>query len=206
VKKSGLSRVVARAACAALVVAATLLPARAVHAAAKEYLNEHAFTTGAQWLSLRFGYARELGRFSPDGNVGYGIGYTRMVSRKLSLGANVQHDLLGKFGGSALIAVPATFEAVWHFRWPTPARPYVGADVGTTYRKIYRTGADNSSMEPSYGLSVGIDAPIDGSHLLGADLRVASVSNPGWSTDPVFGLRRPNTVLVSFKLTYALTY
>ncbi len=205
-KKSGLSRVVARAALAALLAATALLPARAVHAAAKEILNDHAFTPGAQWLTLRFGYAREMGTFSPDGNVGYGFGYTRMVSRKLSFGANVQHDLLGKFGASALIAVPAMFEVTWHFRWPTTLRPYVGAGIGTTYRKIYRTGGDTSSMEPAYSASVGADVPIDGSHLLGADLRLANVANAGWSVDPVFGIRRPNNLLVSLKLTYSLTY
>lgn len=201
---SGLSRVLRRFVLAA-VVGATLLPASA-HAAAKEYLNDHAFTTGAQWLSLRFGYARERGRFSPDGNVGYGFGYSRMVSRKLSLGANVQHDLLGKFRGSALIAVPATFEAVWHFRWPSPVHPYVGAGIGTTYRKTYRTGADFSSMEPSYSGNLGMDVPVDGSHLIGVDLRLANVANDSWANDPVFGLRRPNSLLISLKLNYSLTY
>jgi len=82
----------------------------------------------------------------------------------------------------------------------------VGAGIGTTYRKIYRTGGDTSSMEPAYSVTVGADAPVDGSHLIGADLRLASVANPGWSIDPVFGLRRPSSELVSFKVTYSLTY
>jgi outer membrane protein W len=209
VEKSGLSRVFRRLGIAA-VLGATLLPASAATAApaavAKEYLNDRAFTTGAQWLSLRFGYARERYRFSPNGNVGYGFGYSRMVSNKLSLGANVQHDLLGKFGGSALIAVPATFEAIWHFHWPSPVHPYVGAGVGTVYRKVYRTGADFSSMEPSYGANAGFDAPCDRSHLLGIDFRVANVANDSWSVDPVFGLRRANSLLLSLKLNYSLTY
>ena len=206
-EKSVLSRALRRLALAA-VLGATLLPAAAFAAGApaKEYLNDRAFTPGAQWLSVRFGYARERGRFSPDGNVGYGFGYSRMVSRKLSLGANIQHDLLGKFRGAALIAMPATFEAVWHFRWPTPMHPYIGAGMGTVYRKTYRSGADFSSMEPSYSANLGADVPVDKAHLLGVDLRLANVANDSWSVDPVFGLRRPSSLLISFKLNYSLTY
>ena len=207
----GLSRVIRRVVLAAA-LGAILLPAggtaalAAGAAAPKEYLNDRAFATGAQWLSVRFGYARERGRFSPDGNVGYGFGYSRMVSRKLSLGANVQHDLLGKFRGAALIAIPATFEAIWHFRWSSPVHPYVGAGIGTVYRKTYRTGADFSSMEPSYSGNAGVDVPVSRSHLLGVDLRFANVANDSWANDPVFGLRRPNSLLISFKLNYSLTY
>lgn len=202
-KKSGFSPALPGVVVALL--AALVLPA-AAHAATQEYLDDRAFTTGAQWLSLRFGYAREQGRFSPDGNVGYGFGYSRMVSNKLSLGANVQHDLLGKFGGAALIAVPATFEAVWHFRWPTPVRPYAGAGIQTVYRKIYRSGANTSSMEPGYSFNTGVDVAVDKAHLLGVDLRMARVANDSWSLDPVFGIRRPVTTLVSIKLNYTLTY
>ena len=131
---------------------------------------------------------------SPNGNVGYGFGYSRMVSKRLSLGANVQHDLLGKTSGAALIAIPATFEALWHFHWPTAIRPYAGAGLATVYRKTYRTGADASSMEPGYTFTLGANAPIDKSHLMGIDLRVANVANDSWSFDPVFQTRATGDV------------
>jgi len=178
----------------------------AAPASAADRLNDDAWNTGAQWMSLRFGYARERGQFSPNGNVGYGMGYSRMVSKRLSLGANVQHDLLGKFDGSALIAVPFTVEALWHFKWNTSLVPYAGAGLAGVYRKTYRTGADGSSVEPGYGLTVGANMPIDAAHLLGVDVRVSSVANNGWSHDPVFLHRRPASSLISIKLNYSLTY
>lgn len=198
------SRLARRRTWAVLAGIATLLLAPAAHSA--EALNATAWNPGAQWMSVRFGYAREQGNFSPNGNVGYGMGYSQMVSKRLSLGANVQHDLLGKFGGSALIAMPATLEALWHFSWSQGAHPYVGAGVAAVYRKIYRTGADASSVQPGYSLTAGINAPIDKAHLLGLDMRFASVANPGWSYDPVFLIRRPTQTLLSLKLNYSLTY
>lgn len=203
-KKSGLSRSMRVLAVAAAIFGAMVVPAARAHAA--EVLNDKAWDPGAQWLSLRFGYAKEEGKFSPNGNIGGGFGYSRMVSKRLSMGVNLQHDLLGKFGGGALIAIPATFEVLWHFKWNTPLRPYVGGGMQAVYRKTYRTGADNSTMEPGYCFSIGANAPIDKAHVLGLDTRIASVSNLSWSTDPVFLTRRPENILVSVKLSYSLTY
>lgn len=203
-KVSGLSRDLRCIAVAAALVAALSLPGAPARAA--EFMNDAAWNPGSSWLSLRFGYAKEQGRYSPNGNVGYGMGYSRMISKRLSLGANVQHDLLGKFNGSALIALPVTAEVLWHFHWKTPFRPYVGAGLQSVYRKLYRTGADLSEMQPGYCVSLGGNSPIDPSHLLGIDLRFASVSNDQWSHDPVFLVRRPSNLLISAKLNYSLTY
>ena len=189
-----------RAALAAALVL-SISPARAA-----DRLNDAAWNRGAQWLSVRFGYAKEQGRCSPNGNVGYGFGYTRMISSRLSLGANVQHDLLGKYHGSALIAIPFTAEALWHFKLITPLRPYVGFGIQSVYRKMYRTGADASEMPPGYGGAFGANAAIDGTHLLGLDVRLTSVSNDEWEFNPVFLARRPSSTLVSVKLNYSLTY
>lgn len=179
---------------------------QAAPARSAEGLNNAAWNPGAQWLSVRFGYAKERGRFSPNGNVGYGFGYSRMVSKRLSLGANVQHDLLGKFSGAALIAVPATVEGIWHFSWGPGLRPYAGAGVAAVYRKTYRSGADGSTVQPGYSFSFGANAPIDKAHLLGLDVRLASVAGEGWDYDPVFLIRRPTDSMVSIKLNYSLTY
>jgi hypothetical protein len=204
VTESRNSRTIRRLSLAVLAgVAMFLQPAPARSADA---LNAAAWNPGAQWLSVRFGYAKEQGRFSPNGNVGYGFGYSRMASKRLSLGANVQHDLLGKFSGSALIAVPTTVEALWHFNWGPSLRPYAGAGVAAVYRKTYRTGADASTIQPGYSFSFGANAPIDKAHLLGLDVRLASVAGDGWGYDPVFLVRRPTNSTVSVKLNYSLTY
>ena len=201
---SGFSRTTLRLGMASLAVVAMFLQFAPAHAAG--ILNEKAWDHGSQWLSLRFGFAKERGRYSPNGNVGYGFGYSRMVSTKLSIGANFQHDLLGKFGGAALIAMPTTLEALWHFRWKTPLRPYVGGGLGAVYRKAYRTGADASDIEPAYSFTLGANTPIDKAHLLGIDVRFASVANKGWAYNPTYLTRRPSNTLVSVKLNYSLTY
>lgn len=201
---SGFSRTTRQLAMASCAVVAMFLQFAPAHAA--EILNDKAWNTGSQWLSVRFGYAKEVGRFSPNGNVGYGFGYSRMVSDRLSMGANVQHDLLGKFGGAALIALPTTVETLWHFRLKTPLRPYVGAGLGAVYRKSYRTGADASNIEPAASFTMGANTPIDKAHLLGIDLRIASVANSGWTYNPTYLTRRPSNILVSAKLNYSLTY
>ncbi len=196
-----LTRRLASAALAALAIGLGAAPAFA-----EEGLNDSAWKPGAQWMSVRFGYAKERGRFSPNGNVGYGFGYSRMVSERLSLGANLQHDLLGKFSGSALIAMPFTVEALWHFHWSPTLTPYVGGGLAAVYRKTYRTGADASNMQPGYSLTVGANTPIDKGHLLGLDLRFSSVANEAWVVDPVYLTRRPSNTMVSAKFNYSLTY
>jgi hypothetical protein len=203
VKLSGIAHLSRWTSLLALALAATLGAAGPVRA---ETLNEAAWKPGAQWMSLRFGYAKAQGRFDPNGNVGWGFGYTRVVSKRLSLGANFQQELLGKFAGSALIELPTLFEAQWHFTLKTSLRPYVGAGVGGVYRKTYRTGADHSEFEPEYAGLMGANVPIDKSHLFGLDLRVAAVSTDQVGPNPVFGDEKTRSVHWGIKFTYALTY
>lgn len=193
-----------RALWAALAAAALIVSA--APAGADDGLDAGAWKSGASWLSVRFGYARERGEFSPDGNVGGGFGYRRMVSDRLSLGGSVEYDLLGKYGSAALIALPVSLEAQWHFHWGPSIAPYVGGGLEAVYRKTYRSGDDRASFQPGYGLLVGANAPIDPSHLIGMDLRASSVANDGWSDNPSFGPRRPTSIIVSAKLSYTLTY
>jgi outer membrane protein W len=186
-----------------LALLAILVP---VQSASAQQLNEAAWKPGAQWLSLRFGYAKAQGQFDPNGNVGWGFGYSQMVSKRLSLGANFQQDLLGKFNGSALLEYPLAIETLWHFKLRTAMRPYAGIGMGAYYRKTYRTGADHSEFEPAYMASVGTNVAIDGSHLLGLDIRLAGVGNDQVGENPVFGVEKDRTVHWSVKLNYALTY
>ncbi len=202
-KWSGSPRAVRMArtlALAAAVLIGSALPARA------QTMNEAAWKPGAQWMSLRAGYAKMQARNAPDGNVGWGFGYSQMVSRRLSLGVNFQQDLLGKFGGAALIDFPLAFEALWHFRWNTGLRPYAGGGLGSVYRLTYRTGADQGNFQPMYFGTIGMNAPIDKAHVLGLDVRLAGVSSDRLTPDPVFGAEKPRSAHWSVKLNYALTY
>jgi outer membrane protein W len=175
-------------------------PARA------EMLNAAAWNTGAQWLSVRFGYAKAQGHFTPNGGVGYGFGYSRMVSKRLSMGMSFEHDLLGKFAGSALIEMPLAVEALWHFHMRSAFVPYTGMGIGGAYRKTYRTGADESSIQPLYFGSLGVNVPVGIHHVFGLDTRLAGVSSDREGSDPVFGFEKARSVHWGVKVNYALTY
>ena len=162
--------------------------------------------TGSNWLMLRAGYAKAQGENEPDGAGGFGFGFRRMVSNRMSLGLNVQRDLLGTFGAASKIEVPAMIEMLWHFHWKTGLYPYAGGGVGAAWRKTYRTGDDQSSFQPVVGLNLGTDFPIGKNNTLGLDLRMEGVSSDQIEPNPVFGAEEPRSVHWSFKLTYGVTY
>ena len=195
-----LARALPSLALACAVAFGAALPARA------EMMNEAAWKQGAQWMSLRAGYAKSETRFAPNGNFGWGFGYSRMVSRRISLGANFEQDLLGKFGGASMLDFPVVFETQWHFAWRTALRPYFGLGMGAVYRKTYRTGADRSNIQPAYTGSVGVNTPIDKNHLLGLDVRLSGVSSDRPGENPVFQNEKPRNGHWGVKLVYALTY
>ena len=165
-----------------------------------------AWKNGANWLMLRAGYAKAQGQNEPDGAGGYGFGFRRFVSDRLSLGLNVQHDLLGTFGAASKIEVPVMFEMLWHFHWNAGLYPYFGGGVGAAWRKTYRTGNDQSSYQPMLGFNAGTDLPIGAHNTLGLDLRMEGVSSDQMVPNPVFGEEEPRSVHWSFKLTYGVTY
>jgi opacity protein-like surface antigen len=202
VKLSGIPRI--SRVTSLLALALSLVIAAPVRAA--EPLNEAAWKTGGQWLSIRAGYAKAQTRNGPNGNFGWGFGYSQMVSRKVSLGANFQQDLLGKFGGAALIDMPLAFESLWHFKLKGGLHPYVGGGLGTVYRKAYRTGDDWSNFQPMYFGSFGANVPVDKSHLLGLDVRIEGVSSDQMTDNPVFLSEKSRSVHWSIKINYATTY
>jgi hypothetical protein len=201
VKVSGIALTARLVSALAVVLAVSAaIPARA------QMINEAAWKPGAQWLSVRFGYAKAQGHDAPNGNVGYGFGYSQMVSKRLSMGGNFEYNLLGKFGGSSLIEMPIVFETLWHFKWKAAVRPYAGGGMGVAYRKVYRSGADTADLQPDIFGSVGANMAIDKAHVLGLDLRVSGVSTDRLEDDPVFGHEKSRSVHWGIKLNYALTY
>lgn len=161
---------------------------------------------GAAWTSVRVGYAKSLAKGAPNGWGGYGFGYSRMVSNRLSFGVFVHHELLGKFGGAAQIEVPMTAEYAWHFRWKTPLRPYLGMGMGAFYHKVYRSGADRAKFQPGIVYKFGVDTPLDRHNVLGVDARLASVQSDDETFDPVFGRDRASSHRWSIKLNYSRAF
>lgn len=157
---------------------------------------------GAQWISFRGGYVKSLSENAADGNVGYAMSYSRMVSKRLMFGASVDHDLLGKFGGASQIEIPMSAELLWHLRWKTPVRPFFGLGFGAYFSKTYRTGDDHADFQPGGYFAFGLNTPIDHNSLLGVHVKLASVSSDADHPNPVFGRAEPSAGRVAAKLAW----
>ena len=55
------------------------------------------YAKGANWIGFRFGYANRTGDLSGDGGVGYGINWTKMLSKRSAFAASINHDIVGHF-------------------------------------------------------------------------------------------------------------
>ena len=170
-----------------------------------------------QWLSFRAGYAKSGTEDAANGSVGGGIGYSRMLSRmkiykwtlfkSFSLGGYAHIEQLGRFGNAAEIEVPITLELVRHFRWGSPyVHPYLGVGGGAFYRKLYRSGDDIGVMRSGKYLVLGVNSPIDGTNVLGLDLRLVKLDATNVRVNPVFGAGDNNATHWSVKINYAVTY
>ncbi len=162
---------------------------------------------GANWLSLRFGYAKRSGDLSGQGLVGYGIGYQHMMSNRYAFAAGVGHDVVGHFANQVDIAVPFTAEFQRHFRWKSAARPYVGAGGGFYFRKKYRTGNDyNTFTTGGAHVSVGFNSAIDERHVIGVEARAARLQGHAGATNTTFGTGEDSETLWSVKASWSLVY
>jgi len=201
-------------------VPATPPPAKAKAKPAAGPVDEltRSWQPARQWMSFRVGMARSLAPDAPDGSVGGGIGFSRMISglhiwrftplRRWSFGGYVQVDQIGRFGNASEIEVPLTAELVRHYQWGTPyLRPYLGLGGGAFFRKLYRTGAD-VAPRPRVGgyLVVGANAPINSNRVIGVDLRFARVDGDNGGVNPVFGVGKNPVTHWGMKLNYAITY
>ena len=182
---------------------------------------------GRTWMSVRLGYAGSRSQTAGHGGAGYGIGFSRMLSRShvnqwsvfgieplgflhwtlfkhYSMGAYAHHDVLGRFGSASEIEIPATFEVTRHFAWKSAAHPYLGLGGGWFYRKSYGTGDDFGRGVRGLYLAGGFNAPVTDRQMLGLDIRLARLDSKNIPVNPVFGAGQPTATHVSIKLSYAI--
>ncbi|MFN8588457.1 MAG: hypothetical protein U0704_11740 [Candidatus Eisenbacteria bacterium] len=161
----------------------------------------------ANWISFGAGYAKSRAKGAGDGLAGYGLSYDRMLNRNWSLGASVNHDLLGHFDHATEVAVPFTVDLTRHFKWKTAVRPYVGVGGGYWFHKYYRTEADYTGAPGSgWHLSFGANLPLDDRHVLGLDTRFSKFATREGVVNPVFGPEDSSESMWSVKLNWALVY
>ena len=187
---------------AAWFTAAALLIATCAHAA----MSEDPWHKGASWTTFRAGWAKSLEGGAPNGWAGYGFGFSRMMSDRVSIGLFIHHELLGKFGAAAQIEMPITAEYAYALKWNTALRPYVGMGLGAFYHKIYRSGADRTDLLPATVFKFGADTALDPHNVLGMDARAAWVLNDDEVVDPVFGKSKPTSIRWSVKLQYSRVF
>jgi opacity protein-like surface antigen len=192
----------------AAMLAMATLPAAAVAAATDD--QEH-WAAKRQWFSFRAGYAKSATADAANGSVGGGIGYSRMLPkwkrfRNFSLGGYAHMEQLGHFGDAKEFEIPVTLELARHFRWGPKVHPYLGFGSGAFYRKLYRTGDDIGVMRPGRYIVLGMNSPVDGTRVLGVDVRFVKLDATNIRVNPVFGAGDNNATHWSVKLNYTLTY
>lgn len=190
-----------RAARAAVTIAALLFAPAAAAAPAGD-----PWTRGAGWATLRFGAVKSMQENGPDANFGWGIGYRRMLTPRLSVGFGADHNIVGRYSGSSLVEVPLAFESLLHFRWRTPVHPALGAGFAAVYRKAYRSGADFSEVQPAGFVAVALHAPVSTHTVIGGEFRAMSVSSDQSGVNPVFGGHPPSSGRTSFKVTISRAF
>lgn len=165
------------------------------------------WTRRTNWISLRAGYAKGVGKTAGDAVGGYGIAYQRMLDRDWSLGGSVQHDILGHLANAYEVAVPMTLELSRHYHWKTALRPYLGVGLGYYFHKYYRTSDDYTGAPGlGYSLAAGANLPLDDKHLLGIDARVHMLKGRDGVVNPVFGIEESTETLWTVKLNWAMAY
>ncbi len=164
------------------------------------------YMKGNDWMSARFGWAKRTGEFNGDGLVGYGIGYSHMINRRLAFNVQANHDVVGHFGSRLDEAVSFTGEFQRHFRWKGPIRPYFGLGGGFYVEKFYRTGGDLSATTGGPHMSLGFTSAIDDRHVIGFEIRSARVDGRPGITNPTFGLGSDSEVIWTVKGSYAIAY
>lgn len=168
---------------------------------------ESPYGKGANWLSLRFGYANRTGELSGDGYVGYGIGYSHMLNKRYAFAAGINHDVVGHFAKQIDESVNYTGEFERVFNWSGEMRPYLGLGGGFYLRKMYRTGTDYSTTTTGGAhVSLGLTSQLDEKHVIGFETRVAWVKGRPGVVNPTFGPGTDTETIYTAKLTWALVY
>lgn len=164
------------------------------------------YMKGSDWMSARFGWAKRAGEFSGDGLVGYGVGYSHMVSPRLAFAVHANHDVVGHFGSHLDEMVSFTGEFQRHFRWKAGVRPYIGLGGGYYVEKFYRSGDDRSSTTGGPHLSLGFTSAIDDRHVIGLEFRGARLDGRPGTSNPTFGTGGESEIVWTVKGSWAIAY
>lgn len=163
------------------------------------------YAKGASWIGLRFGYANRNGDLSGDGSIGYGISWTRMLSKRSAFAASINHDIVGHFAKEIDEAVPMTAEFQRVFNWSSGMRPYLGFGAGFYYRKYYRTESEyNTTTTGGPHVSIGLTSQLDDKHVVGLETRVAWLKGRPGVVNPTFGPGEETETMWTVKLTWAV--
>jgi hypothetical protein len=168
--------------------------------------DDDPWAKGASWASIRFGGVRALYDHAPDGNVGFGVAYRKMVSPRFSIGASLDQDLIGKYGAAANMEMPLSIEYLAHFHWKAPIHPALGAGFSVVYHKMYRTGDDISEIQPGAYMVVALNTAVDHNTAIGVEWRLGTVSTDYEGNNPSFGILPPSSGRMSIKLSVARIY
>jgi len=160
----------------------------------------------ASWITLRLGAVKKAGENAPDGNVGGGLHYRRMLTSRLAVNGGFDYDLVGRYAGSALIEVPVSLELALHFHWKTPVHPAVGMGFAGVYSKAYRSGDDYTEFQPAGFGSIALHAPIDHNTVAGVEFRAMSVSSDQPRGNPVFETGSPSSGRLSLKVSVSRVF
>jgi hypothetical protein len=165
------------------------------------------YAKGASWLALRFGYANRTGDLSGDGSVGFGIAYTRELSKKYAFAAGIDRDIVGHFANQIDESVPFTGEFQRIFNMKGEMRPYLGVGGGFYFRKYYRTdGEYNTTTTGGAHVSFGLTSQLDDKHVVGFETRIAWLQGRPGVVNPTFGPGEDTETIWTAKLTWALVY
>jgi hypothetical protein len=163
---------------------------------------------GALWVTLRVGYNQASYSTAGKGSIGYGFGFTRMLSPAWGLTGITGRDVLGQFGEATESEIPFTLELDRHIKLGDSFRLYFGVGGGTYYHKFTNTTADYSDVRGGGLLATGGNVVISKHNLFGIDGRLAFVStkSDAPASNPVFGPQDSSTMRWSLKATWSVTY
>lgn len=168
--------------------------------------DDDPWAKGASWASFRFGGVKALYDHAPDGNVGFGFAYRKMISNRVSIGVSLDRDLVGRYGAASNIETPLSIEYLAHFHWKAPIHPAFGAGFSVVYHKMYRTGDDFSEIQPGAYMVIALNTAVDHNTALGLEWRLGTVSTDYEGSNPSFGILPPSSGRMSLKLSVARVY
>ncbi len=189
-----------RSAMAVLVIATAVACSTAASAASDPWAK------GAQWMSIRAGYAKATGDDAANGGAGYGFGYSRMLNKKWSAGLYAHHEVMTKAGDAAEMAFPFTVELVRHYKWRTDLHPYFGMGGGGFNYRTYRSGDDRLRPSTGYYVVTGFNTPVAPRQVLGVDIRLAQLQGEDSLVNPTFGEQKDPFFHYTIKLNWSFAY